>query len=249
MNIRSGIIIGLFLSTISITTFAEKPNDYEKGFAKQLAQESRSEKDRARDAGRKPQKVMQFLNIKLGMRVLELLSAGGYYTEVLSYRVGEKGEVLAHNNQFLLNIRDGMFAKQMTDRLANNRLKNVTKLYQEFNEIELNNEIDAVTMILNYHDMMQFPLEQRQALLAKIKKALKADGIFAIIDAQENPGERNPKLHRINRETVVKEITDAGFKLAGESDVLRNDKDDHTLGVFDPSVRGKTDRFLLKFRK
>jgi len=41
----------------------------------------------------------------------------------------------------------------------------------------------------------------------------------------------------------------AGFKLDGESKVLANPEDDHTKMVFDKSIRGKTDQFLLKFRK
>ena len=41
----------------------------------------------------------------------------------------------------------------------------------------------------------------------------------------------------------------AGFVLVGSSDILRNSADDHSLLVFDPKVRGKTDRFILKFKK
>jgi predicted methyltransferase len=41
----------------------------------------------------------------------------------------------------------------------------------------------------------------------------------------------------------------AGFKLDGESDLLRNPADNHSLLVFNPEIRGKTDRFVYKFRK
>ena len=44
-------------------------------------------------------------------------------------------------------------------------------------------------------------------------------------------------------------MTAAGFKLDSESKVLANPADDNTKGVFDPTIRGKTDQFLLKFRK
>ena len=40
-----------------------------------------------------------------------------------------------------------------------------------------------------------------------------------------------------------------GFELAGEGDALRNPDDDHSLNVFHPDIRGRTDRFLLVFRK
>ena len=36
---------------------------------------------------------------------------------------------------------------------------------------------------------------------------------------------------------------------SGVSDILRNPADDHSLLVFDPAIRGKTDRFVYKFRK
>lgn len=35
----------------------------------------------------------------------------------------------------------------------------------------------------------------------------------------------------------------------GESDVLRNPADDHSLPVFDKSIKGRTDKFIYKFRK
>jgi len=44
-------------------------------------------------------------------------------------------------------------------------------------------------------------------------------------------------------------VTAAGFRLAGESAVLANPNDDHSKVVFDPSIRLKTDQFILKFRK
>jgi predicted methyltransferase len=41
----------------------------------------------------------------------------------------------------------------------------------------------------------------------------------------------------------------AGFKLASESKILKNPADAHTLKVFDPAIRHKTDQFILVFRK
>ena len=57
------------------------------------------------------------------------------------------------------------------------------------------------------------------------------------------------KLHRINPETVKQEVADAGFVLEAQSDTLHNADDPHSAGVFDASVRGKTDQFILKFKK
>jgi predicted methyltransferase len=56
-------------------------------------------------------------------------------------------------------------------------------------------------------------------------------------------------LHRIDPATVKAEVEKAGFVLDAEATLLANPADDHTLKVFDPAVKGKTDRFMLRFRK
>jgi predicted methyltransferase len=56
-------------------------------------------------------------------------------------------------------------------------------------------------------------------------------------------------LHRIDEAFVKREVESAGFRLVGESKVLRNPADNHTLRVFDPAIRGHTDQFLLRFKK
>jgi predicted methyltransferase len=56
-------------------------------------------------------------------------------------------------------------------------------------------------------------------------------------------------LHRIDPARVKSDVLAAGFKLDGESSILANAADDHTKKVFDPSVRGHTDQFLLRFKK
>ena len=128
-------------------------------------------------------------------------------------------------------------------------MKNVTRFEHEFGAFNLNNEIDAATMMLNYHDLYGQEKSKRAAVLAELKQALKPGGIFVVIDMQANTGEHKPQLHRIQSEIVRKEILAAGFKLEKEGKFLRNNTDDHTKVVFDPSVRGKTDRFVFVFKK
>jgi predicted methyltransferase len=85
-----------------------------------------------------------------------------------------------------------------------------------------------------------------------VYKALKPGGIFFILD-HEGPANMSEadiaKMHRINHDLVVKEVTSAGFKLAGEGNFLRRPGDDHTKPIFDPAVRGHTDQYALKFVK
>jgi predicted methyltransferase len=81
---------------------------------------------------------------------------------------------------------------------------------------------------------------------------MKPGAIVGVIDHVANPGDPRAtveKLHRIDPEVVKADFKRAGFQLVGSSDLLRNPADDHSLLVFDPKIRGKTDRFMFKFRK
>jgi predicted methyltransferase len=56
-------------------------------------------------------------------------------------------------------------------------------------------------------------------------------------------------LHRIDPERVKADMAAAGFLLVAESSLLRRSEETHDKNVFDPAIRGKTDRFILKFRR
>ena len=83
-------------------------------------------------------------------------------------------------------------------------------------------------------------------------KALKPGGLLIVVDHAGRPGTGATEidtLHRIEESTLVAAVERAGFKLAGESAMLKNPADPKTASVFDASIRGKTDQFVLKFRK
>jgi predicted methyltransferase len=82
--------------------------------------------------------------------------------------------------------------------------------------------------------------------------ALKPGGTYLVVDHAAEPGSGvrdTSTLHRIDAETAKTEVLAAGFVFVGASDLLHQADDPHTMKVFDPSVRGKTDQFILKFRK
>jgi predicted methyltransferase len=56
-------------------------------------------------------------------------------------------------------------------------------------------------------------------------------------------------LHRIEERVITEEISTAGFSLIARADFLGNPDDDRSLRIFDPSIRGSTDRFVLRFEK
>jgi predicted methyltransferase len=225
--------------------------------ASRLESGSRSAADKARDAGRKPAAVVKFLEINPGMTVIDLLAAGGYYTDVLAEAVGPSGKVYAQNTDFLLKMRDGVNEKSMAARLADDRLPNVDRLDREIDALGLKaGTIDAVVTALNFHDIYNGRGPEAAANVLKIvRDLLRPGGILGIIDHAGNPNADgadnadNEKLHRIDEAKVVAAVKAAGFEVEATSDVLRNSNDDRTQSVFAEGMRGATDRFVLRLRK
>jgi predicted methyltransferase len=212
-----------------------------------VANTERPEEDRVRDPDRRPGDVLAFFGIAPGMKVVDLAAGAGYYTELLARVVGPTGSVLAQNNAFVL----GFAEKPLTERLARPGLENIERLDSEFDDLQLPGELDAVLMVLFYHDTYWMKTD-RAKMNAEVLAALKPGGIFGIVDhhAAAGSGERDVKsLHRVDAAIVKQELLAAGFELAGESQVLRHAEDDRTKNVFDDALRGKTDRFVYKFRK
>lgn len=215
----------------------------------------RTESDRARDAGRKPAEVLEFAGILPGMKVLDMYSGGGYYTELLSRIVGPQGRVTAHTNQAYAQF----VGDEATERFDNNRLANVEHLAAENNELVLPEaEFDAVMLVLAYHDVYYvdpdngWPQIDGPKFVAELYKGTKPGGILVVVDHYAAPGsprESGNSLHRIDPAIAIAELEAAGFVLDARSDILRNAEDDHSLHMGDPQVRGKTDRFVLRFRR
>ena len=213
------------------------------------ADTGRPDKDVARDPLRKPQEVMDFFQIEPGSKVVELMAGGGYYVDLLSRRVGPDGKVWAHNTPFVLE----RFAEsRIAARLENPALSNVTRLDTELEDPKLPPDLDAVMIVLFYHDLYWQEVD-RAAMNAAIFEALEPGGVFGVIDhsAVEGRGSDDVQtLHRVEESLVVSEITAAGFVLDTSSDMLRNPDDKRDYNVFDPpDGRDKTDRFVLRFRK
>jgi predicted methyltransferase len=221
-----------------------------------LANPARPAADREQDAVRKPADVLGMIGVEPGMHVLDAFSAGGYYTELLSSLVGAKGEVVAFNNPPYANFA----AKGIAARYADNRLPNVRQVTAEVDELELApRSLDAAIFVMSYHDMYWRPADGSWArtdpmqMLRKLHAAMKVGGVVVVQDHVAAPGgdvaEVVDKLHRIDPAIVKRDFEAAGFALEAQSDALAHPDDDHTLGVFDPKIRGRTDQFVMKFRR
>jgi predicted methyltransferase len=215
-----------------------------------LSGSARASADRERDAGRKPAEVIAYFGVKSGMTVIDLLTANGYYTEVLSLRVGDEGKVYAHNTAFMLSFRDGANDKAMSERLEGGRLANVERLDRELTDLGLaEGSVDFAITAMNFHDFYyNGGSDAVQGILAAVKAILKPGGVLGIIDHVGVAGADNSKLHRIEPEIVREEAQKAGFELDGESDLLANPEDSHDANVFG-ELRGRTDRFLFRLKK
>ena len=215
-----------------------------------VANPNRPQADRDRDAARKPAEVLSFAGVKSGEQVLELIPGGGYFTRVLSGAVGPKG----HVTEGLPNLTGAADVAQKSNGVAADpNFSNVSEAKFTVDDLAKLGPVDMVWTSQNYHDLhlARFKLDV-VAFDKAVFAALKPGGIFFIEDhaAKDGSGLDAPdKLHRIDEDFVKKEVESAGFKLVGESDVLRNPSDDRTVIVFDPAIRGHTDQFLLKFQK
>lgn len=214
-----------------------------------IAHPDRWGEDRARDADRRPGEVLRFFDVRPGMKVAELMSGRGYYAELLSRVVGPQGLAYVQNNKFVL---EKFAAAPLAERLGRGGLGNVRRVDRELHDLGLPaGELDAVLMILFYHDTYWMGVD-RKAMLAGVFAALRPGGVFGIVDhaAAAGAGTSAVKtLHRVERGVVQAEIEAAGFVLEASSDALAHPEDDHSVNVFDPAIRGKTDRFVLRFRK
>ncbi len=205
-----------------------------------MASPDRPAADKERDASRQAPAVLDFLGLEAGMTVLDINASGGWYTEVLSYAVGPNGKVLMQNRP------GGRAAEAATARAT--RLANVDEWLTPISEIPANS-VDFSITALNFHDFHNSNPAAAQGILGQVMGALKPGGILGVIDHEGTPGADNATLHRIAFDEAVKAILQSGFVLAGSSEVLDNEADDHSVGPFDPSLGRNTDRIVLKFVK
>jgi len=216
-----------------------------------LEASGRPAEDRARDEARKPAEVVAFSAVEPGMTVLDVMAASGWYSEVFAVAVGEKGKVIAQNPSFMLEYMDGRNDKLLSARLADDRLPNVMRVDATLSASKIEDgSIDIAFTALNFHDTYFMAGDEAAlVLLASIRDVLKPEGVLVLIDHNGKPDMDNEKLHRIPRQTVLDVAKRAGFELAAEGDMLAHPEDDGTQMVFAKDMRGKTDRFVLKFRK
>jgi predicted methyltransferase len=248
------ILAAALTAALTLTAHCASAASTPDNIAAAIADSHRPDADKQRDADRKPAETLAFTGVKSGAQIAELLPGSGYFTRIFSKAVGSGGHVYAlvpaRSPDAAPDTPD--FAARVKAIAADPNYANVTVVVEPFSQLGVPAPVDLVWTSQNYHDLHNLPGLDVGILNKMVFDDLKPGGIYLVLDhtAEAGSGTRDTKtLHRIDPEAVKKEILAAGFVFVGSSNLLAQPGDTRSLKVFDPGVRGKTDQFILKFRK
>jgi predicted methyltransferase len=217
----------------------------------------RSADDLKRDAIDHPAEVLRLAGIKPGMQVADYLAADGYYSELLSYIVGPTCHVLLLND----GAYDYWSNNDWEKRLQSARLPNVEHRTIDPQHLALpDRSLDAALLIKVYHDF--YWVDERPGspwrrlnpgmVLDEIARTLKPGGILLLVDHSARPGTGSAdasSIHRIDEAYARADFERHGFEFVAASDVLRRPDDPRDRITWKGPMVGKTDRFVIVFRK
>jgi predicted methyltransferase len=215
----------------------------------------RSAADLKRDALDHPADLLRLTGIRQGMQVADMLAGDGYLSELLSYVVGPDGRVLMINNSSFDKWSDGDRQK----RLADNRLPNVAYRLVELDHMNLApTSLDAIVLSKVYHDLYWvddtgiWPKFDTSGVLDQLVAALKPGGVLLLVDHSAKVGHGSAdasSLHRIEEAFARQDFGKRGMRVVKASNLLRRADDPRAQISYKEPMLGKTDRFVLVFRK
>jgi predicted methyltransferase len=252
------IAIAFAASTVAIAAIVlaagEPSPPVSAALAAAVADSSRPDSDTTRDADRKPAQTLAFIGIKRGDRVADYVADSGYFTRLFSRVVGSQGHVYAVEPTAFFKFQSfpAAVAELQGYAVAHPNVTVTTAAALE--GLRFPEKLDLFWISRNYHDLHdQFMGPVDTAAFNKaVYEALKPGGFYVVLDHSAAPGaaaDVTETLHRIASSTVRREVEAAGFKFDSESPILANPADPRTVKVFDQTIRGHTDQFILKFRK
>jgi predicted methyltransferase len=217
---------------------------------------TRPDTDKAQDAVRHPAELLTFSGVKPGDVVMDVWPGKGYWTRLFARVVGPKGHVYAYVPAEIASFKSDPLgiAKKTSAEPGMGNTEAISDPLTTEPPPQFHDVANVVFTFENYHDLHDSFLKGADVPTfdREVRELLKPGGVYLIADqtAAAGSGLKNTEdLHRIDPAFVKTEVTAAGFAFAGQIDVLANPADDHTKLVFDPSIRGKTDRFVFKFVK
>lgn len=206
--------------------------------------------DALTDPAMKGAEVIAFIGLKPGDKVADIVA--GRFVRAESQAVGPTGKVYAVETAEVVKAHPEIH--KMMDALTAMPNSNVVASYDPV-ATPLPKGLDAVFIRQNYHDLYDKFMGPADvpAFNKAVFAALKPGGVYVILDHVGDPKmdftKQTEGVHRIDPARVKADVLAAGFTFDGESKILANPADDHQSMVFVPTIRGKTDQFLYRFRK
>jgi predicted methyltransferase len=205
--------------------------------------------DKKADENRHPKEMLDFSKVNPGDTVVDFFPGKGYFTRLFSSAVGPKGHVIAHVPK---EVEGAKFKPVEAINSGIEGFKNVEVKVTPLT-VAPAEKVDLIWTSQNYHDLhiKSFIEADVTAFNKMLFNMLKPGGHLVVVDHVAANGATSvdiEKLHRIDPKQVRAEIEAAGFVFEAEDKtLLRNE--DHSLNVFDPAIRGKTDQFAYRFIK
>jgi predicted methyltransferase len=226
-----------------------------------VAHPGRPAADLKRDPIDHPAELLRLAGLKPGMRVADFMAADGYFSELASYVVGPTGHVLLLNNA----TWDYWSGDHWKERIEG-RLPNVEHRTIDAEHIAVpDHSLDAVLLIKAYHDFYVKPYHDSSGdpradwpafdvgrVVDELARMLKPGGVLLLVDHSAKPGTGTSAatpLHRIDEAYTRQEFEKHRFTLLKSSDVLRRPDDARDQISYKGSMVGKTDRFVMVFRR
>ncbi len=221
-----------------------------------IADAGRPAADVAKDPSRKPAEIVEFARVKPGETVIDIWPGSGYWSRIFSKVVGPNGKVYSYVPAEIASFKGDpvAVAKAIGAEPGHGNVTEVSDPLASEPPAAMYGTVDVAFIFENYHDTYN-PFMKGADVAAYNRamfKLLKHGGYYVVVDhaAPAGAGLTQTNItHRIEPATARAEIEKAGFVFDGESKVLANPDDPKTALVFDPTIRGKTDRFAYRFRK
>jgi predicted methyltransferase len=202
----------------------------------------------------KQSELIRFARVGAGSTVIDVYPGDGNWTRLFSDIVGPEGRVFSFVPAEVADFKNDPVGRMRTLAKEPGR-GNVEAVSADLVAMqEVTQPADFVWLRLFYHDLHTALMQKKGATAAAFNRAvyerLKPGGSYVIVDhaAAAGAGTRDTQsLHRIDPASVRKEVEAAGFVLDAESTTLTNKDDPHAIKVFDPSIKGETDRFAYRF--
>ena len=250
--LKRGLIFFALCAALPVAAALAVPADV----AGTIAAPGRPEAAVALDEVRKPAETLRFLGLRRGDRVLDYFTGNGYYAEIMARAVGPEGLVIGWNPpNFARNERIAAALAGIRQRSPNTAFYSTPTTALSFPPASF----DFALLHLVYHDaywesaQFNLPRIDPNTVTRALFDAVRPGGIVAVVDHVAPPGGDTRAVveatHRIDPAVVRADFERAGFVLEAESQHLRNPQDDLSKNVFDPSIRGRTDRFVYRFRR